>query len=142
MGRDYEDTSKNEIAEIRSRMERGDRLNARDCLSEAVRKLTAGNAYYTWTPVGEEGTFLMRVPKAEKMNEAWLRGEFPALIHICQPIQLIKAYNSNEKNKVPNFCGYVREDACTRCKRAPEEDTLRRAEVHISLFKLNQKLNG
>jgi len=142
MGKDYQDTSENEVAEVRSRMETGDRMDARKAIEEAVRLLTTGQAYYTWTPVGDQGTFLLRVPKEEKMSEAWLRDEYPALIHICQPIQFIKAYHNNEKNKVPNFCGYVREDACTRCKRAPEDDTIRRAEAHIRLFKLNQKLNG
>lgn len=117
-------------------------MDAREALKEAIGLLTGGNAYYTWTPVGEAGTFVLRIPKEERLQEAWLKDEYPALIHICQPIQLIKAYRNNEKNKVPNFCGYVREDACTRCNRAPEEDVIKRAEVQIRLFKLNRKLNG
>lgn len=142
MGKDWQDSSENEIAEVRSRMKRGDRMDAREALVKAVALLTQGQAYYTWTPVGDEGTFLIRIPKEEKLGEAWLKDEFPSLIHICQPIQLIKAYNNNEKNKVPNYCGYVREDVCTRCNRAPNEDVIRRAEAHVRLFKLNRKLNG
>ena len=142
MGKDYQDTSANEVAEVRARMEPGDRIDARAALDECVRMLTHGNAYYTWTPIGEVDTFLIRIPKEERLNEAWLRDDFPALIHICQPVQLLKAFRKNEKNKVPNYCGYVREDKCTRCGREPNEDVVRRAEAHIRLFKLNQKLNG
>jgi len=139
MGKDYQDTSE---LEVRQASASADRIDARKALETVINMLANGNAYYVWTPIGEQGTFMMRVPREERMNEAWLKDELPQLIHVCQPIQLLKAFHAGEKNKLPNFCGYVRDDTCTRCKREVEVGITRRAEAVMRLAKLNKNLNG
>ena len=127
-------------------------LDARQALRILSNQLGTSQGYYTWTTLGEGAlaTWVMRFPREDLDDEAWLRKEAADMLHVCQPVKYIEAVERKDKEASSKYVGYVRdidgtmmdtnEFKCMKCKRKMPEAQCKAGKVQMSLHKLRRKV--
>ncbi len=125
-------------------------------VGQALRLLTdqlgTSQGYYTWCVLGEGAlaAWVIRFPREDLDEEAWLRDEQSDMLHICQPLQYVEAVERKDKEASSKFIGYVRdadgdlvdraEFKCMKCKRPMPEAQKKLCKVQMSIHKLGRKV--
>lgn len=114
-------------------------MNAREALETILEKLTNSNGYYSWTPMGEPRVWLLRIPRPDRGDENWQKNERADFIHLCRPTLFLKAMNSNKREDMAHYCGYVVDGKCVRCERNAPEEIDKKVQLQIKLHALSIK---
>jgi hypothetical protein len=121
---------------------KGKGLDADKALSEINDRLSTSEGYYIWTAMGEGrlATWQVRIPREDKADEEWMKHEAAEIIHICKPAKFLEAFEKREKERLSSFCGYVREAACSTCKKDMPEKLHKKAAIQTKMHALGKKL--
>jgi hypothetical protein len=120
----------------------GGSLDARRALEILVDRLIHGNGYYRWSPLGQggEAVWMIRIPREDLDDEAWLREEDAEFLHFCRPGAFIEAVAANDKEGSADYSAYVRENKCCKCRRDVPASIAKMSEVQLKLHRLKRKV--
>jgi hypothetical protein len=84
--------------------------------AEIFRMLTSvkGGCYY-WARLDNRPGVYVRIPKKDFIKEKWMEDETTETVHICDPVKFLEAANTQKKDMLVLFSGYVKSTHCMRC---------------------------
>lgn len=139
---------------VRAAQQKAGGLDARQALSLLTDQLGTSQGYYTWCILGENelASWIIRFPRMDLDDEAWLRDEQADMLHICQPLQYVEAVERKDKEASSKFIGYVRDSdgdlvdrsefKCMKCKRDMPEKQKKLSKVQMSLHRVGRKVGA
>jgi len=116
-------------------------IDARRALTKIINTLTSSNGHFVWTALGDPKVWLLRVPKEKKGEDVWTSKVHRFKVHVCRPIKVYEAIESNKQEKVSEFTGYVVDNKCIRCTAEIPESVDQKMEIQIKLYKLGKKVD-
>ncbi len=137
---------------VRAQQAKAGGLSARQALTIMVDQLGTSQGYYTWSSLGtgKDAVWIIRFPRMDLDDEAWLRDESADMLHICQPLQYVEAVERKDKEASSKYVGYVRdldgelvdraEFKCMKCKRKMPKKQQLSAKAQMTIHKIGRKV--
>lgn len=117
-------------------------IGVREAIAMIIGKLDVSNGYYVWAPLGDDDggkTWLLRLPRTDLPEEAWLKEESAEVVHICRPVKYLEGVEKRDKEASANHTGYVREGTCTKCRKDIPDAYDKKGTMIVKLHKLGKK---